>query len=69
MREIRVQRSIAGPILFKLGDALNGFCFALSDQDAIQLCDAIRVVVEGPTQADIAGKNVVVMKWSQVNAC
>ena len=54
-RRMRVERSIAGPVLFEFGDALNGFRMALSDQDAISLCDAIRKVVEQPTLGKPAG--------------
>ena len=61
-REMRVARSIAGPVLLEFGNALNGFRMAISDQDAMRLCDALRQVIEQPTQGKPSGENVVVMK-------
>lgn len=60
-REMRVERSIAGPVLLEFGNALNGYRIALSDQDAIRLCDALRRVIEQPTKAQPSGKNVFIM--------
>lgn len=62
--KVRVQRSIAGPVLIRFGDALNGFARAMSDQDAIALCDALRRVIEAPTKKEPQGKNVVAMSVS-----
>lgn len=62
MRRIRVNRSICGPVLIQFDNhPLDGFACALSEQDAIRLCDALRVVLETPTQAPPQGDNVCIM--------
>jgi hypothetical protein len=63
--DIRVERSIAGPVLIRFGTILNGFACALTDGDAIKLCDSIRRVVEEPTTREPNGPNVIVMKVAE----
>jgi len=58
---VSVQRSIAGPVLICFGNKLNGFNCAMNDLEAMNFCDAIRRVVESPTQAVPRGENVVTM--------
>jgi hypothetical protein len=59
-RLIRVNRSIAGPVLLEIGDVPFGFRCLLTDQEAIELCDKLRRVIETPTRAE-PNKNVVVL--------
>lgn len=60
-RYVTVSRSICGPVLLKFGDALNGFQWSMTESEAIRLCDALRGIIERPTQGPPQGANVVVL--------
>jgi len=64
VNKFTVRRSIAGPVLLQFGDILNGFQVAMTDSEAMGLCDALRRIIESPTQAAPSGENVVVMQLS-----
>ena len=65
-RRVIVSRSIAGPVLIKFGDGLNGFQWSMTDTEAITFCDALRRVIEAPTQGQPKGSNVVVLSLATV---
>ena len=60
---IHATRSILGKVLIDYGDGpILKICIALTEQEAITLCDSLRYILEEPTQRTPVGENVEVMK-------
>lgn len=60
---INAARSITGAVLIEYGgEPILKICIALSEPEAIALCDKLRFVLEQPTQGSPVGDNVEVMR-------